>query len=841
MDVYIERPEIYDKIHQVIKDRTHNRRLCILFGEFGIGKTTLLNKLEQDLENFLSIRLDLPKGMQMHPNTLKQVVIDFIKNSGVFFSKKAKNNDLKFRDKLSDIIKEFNLGVTLEMDSQGVITGGLTANFINPLIKVIENRHESYLKSANNASPEEFPIILARITKEISDACGNMLYIIIDDVDRLDYHVAHYLDQLLKSGLKIGLVISTEYDLKSLKNNFLMELIDEYFLLRQDTNDNFNYELSYFNLEETREYITKRFQAKENIGENIAKAVHEYTQGYPFILSLLCRDENNIQSVYKDDGILFKSNKYDFFYKRILDNLEPYEQEILFFLVCNQMHMHYDVLKKVMLKFITQNTFINLLERLLKEKHIEMVDKIIYIRHRMFSDYLNSSNKYLTELKKTENYSIIIEEYENLPDSKGEIEKYNSLTNLYLKVEEFDKAFNSVLHCSNLLINNKTPDRAVIFLSKIIAHLNFERFNVEQKSHIHFKLCYSYSLYKDMDNVITVFTSIKTEELNYMKCSSTYAELLLIVSKAYYYKNIPQDAIKYAELAIENNKQNVGDIYYSAMAIISSAYDLMGKYGNSFERYSIAVNEAKKNNDIIDLGKFKMIVQMVHPEFDTCIEFLTDAIKIFSEVRYDARNLACSFNNIGIEYLMNGNFIKSKEFLHKAESSFSSYISIESHFTDNNLGLYYMLSSEKDYDKALCYLIRAYENSISPLQHSYTSANRGILLFNLGKKDEASYWLNKALDFAKKCPDPIVSSYVMYNLALFNYKVGSKKEAISLLDKSMKGIEKDQLQILIIKRKHLRSLMEQKQYKLLQQIERTQRRSFFASCEWEPCELMFYN
>lgn len=839
MDQIVERPEIYKKINEIIMNRTHKRRLCMLYGIYGIGKTTLLDSVEKDLKNQLKIRVNFSKELYMNSPALKNIVQDFVKSSGVYYSKKQEK-DSTLRDRIFSGLKNLNLGITLEMDTQGVINGGLSTNFISTIINFIENKYESYLFSTQSASIDEFPTILARITREICYACNSEIFIIVDDIDKLDKQTAVYLHSLLISDLKIALISSTEYHLNSVKNPFLKELLNMHFVNKSDSNDDYEYRLSFFNFEETFEYVNKCLKPSETINENIIRNIHEYTRGLPILLSLLCNDISDIKRISSLDKIALKSNKLDIYYNKVISNLSDNEKLILFFIVCNDTRISFNVLKSIQLKISNEIIFLTNYDSLLNQHLIEEKDEVIYLKYRMLADYINSRIDILSERSRKEYFEILKKEYIELPDSIGGFEKYYSLTKLFLKLGNSEEAFKSIIRCIDLLLKDKIPDKIVNFIYEVLDEKANNKFNTSQHSLIKFKLCNAHYLCKHMDFVIDTFNSFNESELMFIKDSYKYSELLIIISKAYYYKNCPIDAIKYAELALNENKSNDSHIYHESVTLLASAHDLLGNYETSIKIFTDAISTAQRENDILKIGTYKMTIQMVSSDYNECITELKEAINIFTNVTTNHRHLACCYNNIGIEYLMNGDLKNSYDYLLKAEDIFSKNALIESNFVDNNLGLFYYFS--KDLEKALIYLKRASENSISPLQNAYSMANKGIVQYEMGKKRDALYSFLTALDFSEQCPDPIVKSYITFNLGRFYYCEGEFNKSKSFLLNSKDGLSKYQLKCLLYKReKMINSINNILLENSLNFDINIQRRKLFYQSNWEPCELMFYN
>ncbi len=836
MELFINRPAIYNDIIKTITDNKYKRRLCILCGEWGIGKTTLLNKVFDDLKDQLRIRIDFTMDV-ISPTTLKSIVTEFIEQSGVYYSQKSTEEKIPLRDRIFNALKDLNIGINLEANNQGEITGGISFNFVSSVIKCIEKKYESYINSVQNASFEDFPRILARITREICVASDNVLYIIIDDVEKMDAASAVFIKHLLHSDIRIALILSSEFSLNSKYSKSYKELICDYFLKRPDTNDKFEYILTYFERDETFQYITKRFNNIGTLDMDVADLVHEYTRGFPFLLSLVCNDISNIEKISNNADFEFNS-KINLFFDRNIQKLSETQLQILYVIACNQGSIYFEVLKNVIIRAgIDDWIFSNDFEFLVNQKHIREQGDILVIIPPMFSRYIFRTSSLIHERRKKQYYRVLEHGYSDLPDSVGGVEKYYSLSYLYLNLEKVTEAYNSFIRCSDEFINKQMPDKAAKFLEDILKQDLVLRFESAHISHLKYKLCNAYYLCKKNELVIEVFEALLDEDFNNLEKIDLHLNLYLLVSKAYYYMNNPINSIKYAKLAIHSGNNET--IYFEAMAMIASSYDLQGNYSNSKKVYFKSLKKALENNYTKQLGKLKMTIQMVSSDYKECLRSLEDAIAIFSHEYYDNRFLACSYNNIGIEYLMKGDFANSKLYLKKAEQAFTLY-PLESHFSDNNIGLFLYLSGG-NLIEALKYLKRAYDNSISPLQHAYIMSNRGIVLYELNIKDEALECLKTAYDYAILCPDPIVKSYVIYNLACYYFKSEDFIKACQYLQDSFLGLKKEQLQCLLDKRNKMLNIINGNKHYQNNVFTNSQRRSFFATCEWEPCELMFYN
>ena len=836
MELFIERPVIYNDIINTITDNSHERRLCVLCGEWGIGKSTLLNKVFDDLKNQLRIRMDFTLDV-ISPTTLKSIVTEFIEHSGVYYSGQSDKEKIPLRDKIFNGLKDLKFGITFRTDTKGSISGSISFNFVTPILNWIEKNYESYINSIQNTSFEDFPRTLARITREICIACDNVLYVVIDDVEKMDASSALLLKELLSSNIRIALILSSEFSLNSKYSISYKELIYDYFLKRPDTNDRFEYSLSYFERGETFQYIKKRFNNIKTLDLDVADLVHEYTRGFPFLLSLVCNDISNIQKISNNDDLEFNS-KMNLFFDRNIQKLSETQLQILYVIACNKGSINFEVLKSaITISGINEWTFLDELEFLINQKHIREQGEIVVITPPMFSRYIFRTSSLIQERKKKEYYRLLERIYSDLPDNSGGVEKYYSLSYLYLNLERITEAYNFIIRCYDEFVNKQMPDKAANFLEDILKQNLVRPFDSTFISQVKYKLCNAYYLCKKNELVIEVFEALHDEDFNNLEKIDLHLNLYLLVSKAYYYMNNPINSIKYAKLAIHS--ENNTTIYFEAMAMLASSYDLQASYSSSKKVYFKALKKALENNYTKQLGKLKMTIQMVSSDYKECLKSLEEAIAIFSHEYYENRFLACSYNNIGIEYLMQGDFANSKLYLKKAEQAFTLY-PLESHFSDNNIGLLLYLS-EGNLIEALKYLKRAYENSISPLQRAYTMSNRGIVLYELNIKDEALECFNIAHGHAILCPDPIVRSYVIYNLACYYFKSEDFTKAGEYLKDSYLGLKKDQLQCLLEKRNKMLNIINSNKHYPNNVFTDSQRRIFFAACEWEPCELMFYN
>ena len=82
MEVFVERRSLYSEIQQLLINRSYHRRHCILFGEFGVGKTTLLRDLFKGYEwNRISRSNRLLSGILFlnYINTVKNEVVPLLK------------------------------------------------------------------------------------------------------------------------------------------------------------------------------------------------------------------------------------------------------------------------------------------------------------------------------------------------------------------------------------------------------------------------------------------------------------------------------------------------------------------------------------------------------------------------------------------------------------------------------------------------------------------------------------------------------------------------------------------------------------------------------------------
>lgn len=338
----------------------------------------------------------------------------------------------------------------------------------------------------------------------------------------------------------------------------------------------------------------------------------------------------------------------------------------------------------------------------------------------------------------------------------------------------------------------------------------------------------------NMENAIKAYCETEQhKELRDHIDETVYHEALLYTGKAHYYLNQATEASDFANAALLTSNASV---CIEAKLLNLSALDLKGDYQELDKTYSTYLSKATQD----EKPWLQMIVQMVETDYETCISSLQSARKAFESCFHfsEKRCFACTLNNLGIEYLMQGDFVEAKQLLHEAVEIFEAESYIEKHFPLNNLGLYYLLY-EEDLDKALGLFEEALSIAISPLQQGYICMNLAYLFF--AKDDFATHvdYLSRAQNAIGHTPDPVAHGYFAYNQAFFNAKKNMLPLEASLHKELFFGMGKKQNVPLIQKRNQL--AQELSIEGMSQPLHGSTRRAYFAKIPWEPCELMFYS
>lgn len=826
MGTYIKRTkeDIEAKIQNIIDNRSYDRKLIFITGEYGVGKTELFKIIQEMTKYKNRIIIDLDYSYNMNPSFLRDITLAFVNHIGIMYGKSDKENikkSTRIAKSILDIIPDVTIG-----------TSGVDINFskqIELLHNFINNRWESYTESINACDTKgNFYISeLVRIIKKISDSCDTWIYLLIDNIDNLDIQTKMFFDEILAKINKIGIIVTSEYDIVSIKNNYALDFLQSFMHRYDNINEDYELELSRFDIQETRTYIEQCHNNLKDIN-NLTKKINFYSDGLPLFISIICKDKKFISNSDLSE-INLKSPKMDIYFRKLVDSYNESTNEILFFLTANN-----GEIDKNVFDFLCESNsrLKGAVEMLELTNVISLTKTNVCISAPILCKYIEKNVKQYIRFK-TKYKTLIYNAYMNVPVVNNISEKYSNIVLLAHETSNNEAGIKYALEGSGILIQQMRPDIAKNILKYTLDKCSP---NQEQLNELMCQLIYTLYFCKQMEEVIIEYNKLLPQLINSDYINAKFPLAQLYTAKAYYYLNMPDKAIEVAQILLNNTKNY--ELFFQCTMLIISSYDLSGNYSECFSSFDNGRKKAQAMDHSLSLvSLFDMVIQMRSSDTNECIHYLNQAHLAFNNPKA-SRNQACCFNNLGIEYLMNGTFDLAEEYLKKSEAIFTKFHPLESHFVLNNLGLLFQYKNERDEVKANEYFNKAFDFAISPLQKAYILMNLAILSIQ-EDANEAEELLIQAKVYIDICPDPIAHSYFNYNYAQYYYLNNDFVNARKFLVESYNGLSKPQLNSLYNKRDLLQNKIGKSTKYTREKF--TNRRQFFAKLEWEPCELMFYN
>ena len=847
---------IEERIENYLNDGAISSKLIVISGEHGIGKTSLIEKILDILkkQNCCVIHFD-SEQQPIKEDYLCDAIVNMLKETGydVKRDKQVQANNAK------KLFPEVTVGL---MDSP-IVRVKLSPQDIYRYIRGLKK--DTYLATvknieyANNLYVSELAQIIFAVYADIAKGLKNKnkmsfvqpcFYIVFDGFEDIEDKAAtliqRIMDQLMPN---VSIIVTTNNSVtpnlvtnnlvNDLQKKCARDLMDAIFKqFKQENADfksNVTFPLQPFAEPEVKKYLEYR-QCDTSIQTIQTALVNSH--GLPWLLSILCgKPEKFLVSSNPDITAFLK----DYCTRFIFRQFSGYQHKIvLFALAANGGSIDVKVFEHFVKNGVKNDRII---VELIRKNVVKEGDGIYEFRIKQLSvtlcEIANSTTAGKEILKQCKR--SLLESYTNF--SSGEIvTKYHwyiSIIRLMLDLNEkvqdiYTKAING---CDELIVNLQ-PDYGAE-----IVKLALEDYRLTPCQRIklqHHKVCALYHS-KKLDEAIDVYNQMCDDPENCELPSELWESTQYYVAKSYYYKNDPDNTIKLCNKITgidDDTRPHNLDLYYTAGLLKIAALDLAGRYPLCFEEF----NKLKAKAEQLDktcAAYFSMAIQMISSTHLDCVDELERAIETFSPHDGDTdRGWACSQNNLGIEYLMQGEKLdKAKKHLQKSLEYFSGRI--EEHFPRNNIGLYYQYFVPNGRKQARLHFKKAIQNAVSPLQQAYTRINLAILECQELNWEQGDELFKQAAKFVDKCPDPLAKSYFSYNYAMYLFKRGQIPQAQEYLKESCEKLWKHQVSNLFDKRQRLASQINCK-ISSNSSVAIGDRRKFFAEQEWEPCELMFY-
>ena len=785
----------FSKIEKLVNTSKSPKKLVIINGNAQMGKTFTLKNIQKEiLGKKLSMYLSLDKDNSANPLILKKAILQCIQKKYDAGEKPLKND---FKNVITSFLSGFSLKTNLPMAPIEVSYS--TKDLVESLDKAIGGfkKEIENIPSPQNAYIEE----LVAITKAFCDASDEMLYLLIDDFQFISDEIRTFIKLLDASDVSLGIFLTAE-NYKSKQ-----EAIDWIISAFLHDSERCIEDLKRFNEKTVVHYITKNADIPEELSiTETAEKIFELTYGVPGYVSLLTNDIATLDKIEKNSSFEFvMNNRYN--------SLSCKEQEIveMISILSNSIpSIIFDVINK------TDSDEYDLALQSLLDKSIISEETDGYdLRYKLNFPAIVPKGQHTKKRKLAKKLFelFLMSKYEY----RDEFNFLNYCLMLSLKIDDIENIYKYTCEFSDYLSKNFKYEKAIEILRKTIKNYNF---SFSEQVNLKAKLVENLLRASQVEKIERLFNELSNQERDFIE--KNYPHVFISIAQAFYYLNNPKKALRILQsLKVESETDKIEKI-----KLICSSLDLDGNYQQSKDEYYNFLKD--KDNDEEAKYALKVYILMVEKDHSKCVDALQASINYFDS--YPNKNnrterlLATAYNNLGIEHLMNGNFKKSKINLEKSYEIFEKYRSNERIFSLNNQGLLNMFLEK--YDSANDLFTKALENAISPLQKSYILQNIAIMLHLLNDKKNALKRYNEAKVFSEECPDPVVKNYTIFN-GLYLKDEDTDAQSLSYLNK-------DQLELLNYKRKEY--LPSE-----LPVSSNSDRRTFFAKLEYEPCELMFYN
>ncbi|MBC3887973.1 hypothetical protein GH810_06575 [Acetobacterium paludosum] len=837
----ISRETLNSEINEFINNDVYTKSLLIIKGVYGVGKTTFLNQFrESNLKEKLWLVLDFSEHSENSYLFLKKTVEKFVDESGIKFKTKKFESSEFFKSLLSN----FGLNGSLAYTEAAQLGVKSELHLISILKSIIASKFEYYSASIRESDKDHFPIILARMVKEICQTSNFRLFLILDECEEMNYNSSIFIEELLKSDIKISLLCSMKEDIGTMDNKYFSTVVVQYMLEKSGLTNYKQLPINSFSEDETALYISQKYNRNFEKSDEMIQNIHNLSGGLPLILNVI--SSNCSLNELELNGGSYKITEIEsleLLYNRVIDSVTESQNKILWYVALSGGFIDEDVLGSI----LDELNIINYASELgrMQRKNLLVYDEdnnCFKIKYTLISNYMCSSSL-KSNYEKKAYYKRILKGYLDLVRNK---KNEYIIMNLYWNLKRYQDFYQSAINYTRSLVKNGNPDNAIQIIDSILKKQISDEYqaNIIILKSILIEANYSV---KEFKNCTEIYKSFTSEEFSMLKIEKFYYEMVYTVAKAYYYQNSYINSIECMQMLLKEVNQIDRNIYHNCMLLLSSAYDLCGDFNNSIRVYNEGAEKAAKETDYYAQGLYHLSCQMVAMRYDECIDKLEKAVSTFRNSKIHVHKLAYSLNNLGIEQLMGGESKLAFDNLEESLNIFEKTAIIEQHFVQNNLGLYYYFIESPDL--ARIHLLQALKGAMSPLQYAYVNNNLGVCFMKYDVITALKYFQD-AEKSAQNCPDPVVYSNIYYNLARYYFinknmtKVSDylKKGRIERISKHPQYMQLKYKYLYLMKRsKEGNKSITNNNFKLSLAPNDCDRRLAFYNSEWQLGELMFYN
>ena len=605
--------------------------------------------------------------------------------------------------------------------------------------------------------------------------------------------------------------------------------------------------LESFDDETIQTFIARVNPSGLSVDPEAVRKIRELTGGLPLLVSCVATmDDYRLDPVEAGRGAesaaSLSSLTLTSYFDQKLAALDQASLHILRFCACHGGPLHQIILDHALGRLLgaTDTPWSGDTINELVRTHMLLGEEQDYLRfrHRLLRDHIYGR---LSRILRSRYHSVLAEAILEIPDLNGDPELMVALARHSHLAGLVDRSITWAMRAAQeyLSLGLALNAKELFDLLRVAKDPSVPPSTLAKAKELMIRVSFSCG---DFSQAVSIAATVTSEEAGELTGERLLAQTLYFTGMSYYYLNQSRDAVylfgQGAEVSRSENNQwmlhanNIG---------LAACLDLAGEYARAASVIEESSRIAGEKCDDFRVAKINMIAQMVLNEPEEVLVRLRGALTYFTEAS-DERHIACSLNNLGLEYLMRGEIALARRYLEDSVEWFRKFRGMEINFPYNNLGI--ALRYSGDLELSLHFHEKAFFGSLSTLQRAFALTNLGVSLAELGEPEKAAKELEKAYSISTGHVDPTTRIYTSYNLARLQCSRGKFAEALALVKESLRGPWKDQLKCLIDKRQWLVDLCVANSCAdspfWTEAEPAMHRRALFARDSWEPAELVFF-
>ena len=401
--------------------------------------------------------------------------------------------------------------------------------------------------------------------------------------------------------------------------------------------------------------------------------------------------------------------------------------------------------------FENQEIFLFTQAQMSKDEKLVWYDVLKKYFYELYSKSIKSSNKdnYVVatnHILKAANYAFLGEEYQNAFS--------------YYKIA-LSRCINGMDYETSLTIINRIEQ-----LSAIIKLDDYIMFKI-----LYWKAeCFEYmGKYSDARNCYLLCAN------NY-NIKNDYKDLLYHIAYCTYYASEVENALQQLIHLINDDLNPI--TYCNVSSMLATIYQEVGDHDKSLFYYKQAIDICKKNNLVYEYN-VQLRKAQVRNNFTRSLTDLKQAITFF-EKENDIKELAKVEHNLGLNYLVLGEFKNSLPHFLKAIELFNSFSSIDVIYPYVSLGIYFA-TYENDFNKAIEYFEKANCNGINDYKKLCIFSNLVLCHIKMQNYEIASTLLIKMENMEARKRNHNIPYYhktLFLSQAAFYNQINEKEKAL---------------------------------------------------------------